>query len=72
MTAAVVNWNAGPGTIMTNTDPQLGGIIDCAIVSGQWFVIFNSDKIDAIEGLSSREAAIAAHDAAVRGTYWLA
>ena len=31
MTNALITWNAGPGTIMTNADPQLGGIIDRAI-----------------------------------------
>lgn len=72
MTNALINWNAGPGTIMTNTDPHLGGIIDRAIVSKKWFVIFNSDEIAPVEELESREAAIAAHEAAVRNTYLLA
>ena len=72
MTYALINWNAGPGTIMTNTDPHLGGIIDRAIVSGKWFVVFNSDEIAVIEDLDSREAAVAAHEAAIRNTYLLA
>ena len=66
----LIKWNEGE-TIATNTDPQLGGIIDQAIVSGEWFIIFNSDQIDMIDGLESREAAYEEHDRAVRAMYCL-
>ncbi len=59
------------GGIATNNDPDLGGIIDSAIVSGEWFVIFNSDHIAPIEGLPNRDAAFAAHAAAIAATYVL-
>ncbi|MAZ17905.1 MAG: hypothetical protein CL535_16445 [Ahrensia sp.] len=58
--------------IATNADPDLGGIIDSNIVSGEWFVIFNSDHIADIDGLPSKAAALVAHAAAIRETYVLA
>lgn len=58
-------------SIATSNDPELGGIIDKAIVSGKWFVIFNSDRIDALEGFETRDAAFAAHNEAINHAYWL-
>ena len=52
------------GSIATNIDPDLGGIIDCTIATGEWFVIFNAD-IPAIEGIATRDEAFAAHAAAI-------
>lgn len=63
---------SAPGRIATNRDPVLGGIIDNEIVSGRWFVIFNSDHIAPIDDLPNREAAFAAHSAAIEATYVLA
>lgn len=59
------------GGIATNNDPVLGGIVDKAIASGEWFVIFNSDHIAPIDGLPSREAAFEAHQRAIEATYYL-
>lgn len=42
-----------------------GGIIDCAIATGAWFVIFN-DSRKTIEGLNSRDDAIEAYALASR------
>ena len=36
-----------------------GGIIDSAIVSGEWFVIFNDDR-EMLEGFATRADAVAA------------
>jgi hypothetical protein len=41
----------------TNPDPEYGGIIDYASMSGLWFVISNNDSIPSIEGLESKEEA---------------
>lgn len=72
MSNSVTTWNEGASGIATSTDPQLGGIIDKAIVSGEWFVIFNSDQLESLEGFKTRAEAFAAHEAAIRATYWLA
>ena len=54
-------WTETPGgTMIANKDPLTGGIIDKAIASGKWFVIFNREDLSAIEDLPSREAAFAA------------
>lgn len=63
-------WTANGDGIATNNDPQLGGIIDKAIVSGEWFVIFNDDDLEAIEGLSSRAEAFEAFKRAIDAKYW--
>lgn len=42
-----------------------GGIIDQAIVSKKWFVIFNNDLIKQIEGLDTQEDAVKAFIAGV-------
>jgi len=45
------------GGMATNPDPQRGGIIDKAALSSEWFVVFNRDGLDVVEGLASRQAA---------------
>jgi len=49
---------ATPGGMITNPDPVVGGIIDINLASQKWFVIFNDDRYDPIEGLASRDDAI--------------
>ena len=67
-----INWTEVSSTgIATSRDPDLGGIIDQCISDKTWFVIFNSAHIESIEGLPSREAAFAAHNAAIHATYEL-
>lgn len=61
-----------PGALACNADPELGGIIDRTIKTGEWFVIFNSDHIATIDGLPTREAAFEAYSKAINKTYWLA
>jgi hypothetical protein len=68
----MTTWTQVANGIATNNDPILGGIIDQNIVSGKWFVIFNSDEIEAIEGIDARAEAFAAHAAAIEATYALA
>jgi hypothetical protein len=70
VTEMIAGWKSN-GRIATNTDPDLGGIIDSAIASGKWFVIFNAD-IPAIEDLDTREEAFAAHAAAIKSHFVLA
>lgn len=73
MTILANGWNeAYAGGIATNNDPELGGIIDKTIATGEWFVIFNSNHIANIEGLPSRDAAFVAHASAIEATYILA
>jgi hypothetical protein len=47
-----------PGGLICNPQGE-GGIIDSAIVSGKWFIIFNNDR-EPIEGFESRDDAVAA------------
>lgn len=60
------------GRIATNVDPVLGGIVDQAIASGEWFVIFNSDHIAPLNGFKSRDDAFAAHAETIGKTFLLA
>lgn len=62
---------ASANGLACSNDPHLGGIIDCTIATKEWFVIFNSDKIESIGGLPSRDAAFEAYDAAINETFWL-
>jgi hypothetical protein len=41
----IPGWSEGDNGILASADPIFGGIIDKAIVSGRWFVIFNDDSI---------------------------
>lgn len=54
-----------PGGMATNPDPQFGGIIDSAIVSGLWFAIFHDDALPVLDGFSTRAEAIEAFKAAL-------
>lgn len=54
-----------PGGMATNRDPLKGGIIDKAIGTNDWFVIFERDGIEQIHDLPSRADAFAAHAAAL-------
>lgn len=65
MKAIFQNWKVSETGIMCSNHPTLGGIIDKAIVSGKWFVVFN-DEIDLIEGLESIEDAKEAFVTAIR------
>lgn len=68
----MTNWNhLSEHGMATSTDPVFGGIIDKAIVSGEWFVIFNSEEIETLEGFKTKQEAMAAHKAAIEATYWL-
>lgn len=49
---------ATPGGLLCNPNAG-GGIIDKAIVSGEWFVIFNDDR-QTIEGFETRDDAVEA------------
>lgn len=64
-------WNESASGMACNSDPVLGGIIDKTIVSGEWFVIFNDDDLDMIEGLSSREEAFKEFQKAIESKYWI-
>lgn len=55
-------WNhLSENGMATNRDPLTGGIIDSAIVSGEWFIIFNHPDLEAIEGLKSKAEAFEVH-----------
>ena len=58
--------------IACNNDPQLGGIIDSNLVSGKWFIIFNDDDLDMVEGLDSREDAFKLFNETINTKYWVA
>ena len=61
MSALPPGWTESkPGGLATNTDPIEGGIIDVAIVSDEWFVIFNADPLSPMEGFKTRDDAFAA------------
>jgi len=53
-----------------NNDPLLGGIIDSRIVDGKWFVIFNDDALEMVEGIGSREEAFQVYQHAIDAKYW--
>lgn len=59
------DWKECETGMMACADEKFGGIIDSAIVSGEWFCIFNDD-IDAIEGFDTREDAKEAFIAKIR------
>ena len=65
------NWKGSGNGLICNADPILGGIIDKAIVSGEWFAIFNSPEIEPMEGFTSREAAIEAFNTKLAEIYIL-
>lgn len=55
----MTNWNhLSEDGIATNTDPIFGGIVDKAIVSGEWFVIPNDDRISLMDGFDTKQEAI--------------
>lgn len=58
--------------IACNNDPQLGGIIDSNLVSGKWFIIFNDDDLDMVEGLDTREDAFKVFNNTINTKYWVA
>lgn len=64
-------WTESSTGLACNSDPVLGGIIDKTIVSGEWFVIFNDDNLEMIEGLSSREEAFKEFQKAIEAMYWI-
>lgn len=63
-------WNINGNGIACNNDPVLGGIIDSSIVSGNWFIIFNDDDLEMVEGLESREEAFRVFDKTIKAKYW--
>lgn len=67
----VKRWNESASGLACNNDPVLGGIIDKTIISGEWFVIFNDDNLEMIEGLSSREEAFKEFQKAIEAIYWI-
>ena len=62
-------WLESGNGLMINPDPILGGIIDKTIKTGEWFVIFHSDLIPAIEGIETKEKALKAFEAAIESVY---
>lgn len=51
-------WKVGCSEgILSNAAPY-GGIIDKNLVSGEWFVIFNNDNFEALDGFATRDEAI--------------
>lgn len=54
------------GGMVSNPDPVFGGIVDRAIASAEWFVIFNAPSLRALEGFSTREQAAEAFVIGVR------
>lgn len=64
------NWShLAADAIATNNDPVFGGIIDKAIVSGEWFVISNSDDIPTMHGFATKQEAFDALEKAIKETY---
>lgn len=55
-----------PGGMAASADPINGGIVDTAMVSGEWFVIFNREDVAPLEGFATREAAFAAFAARLK------
>lgn len=51
---------ATPGGMATNPDPVNGGIVDTAIVTGEWFAIANREVAEPLEGFATRAEAFAA------------
>ena len=55
------DWSeASPGGLASNPDPITGGIIDRNIASGEWFVIFHNEALPTLEGIATRDQAVAA------------
>ena len=48
------------GGMAASPDPVNGGIVDCEIVSGDWFAISNRPGMPVLEGFKDRAAAFAA------------
>lgn len=53
-------WSAGPSGMLTSPDPVSGGIIDCTILDGEWFVIFNDEELAMLDGFTCRDDAVKA------------
>ncbi|MCB5412099.1 hypothetical protein [Pseudogemmobacter faecipullorum] len=51
-------WSEGPNGIICNRHEQDGGIIDRAIISNEWFIVFNRDGLDTLHGFPTRDSAI--------------
>jgi len=56
---------AHPGGLATNVDPENGGIIDQAIVTREWFVVFHQDGLKTLDGFATRDAAFEAFHCAL-------
>lgn len=56
---------SSPGGLVTNTDEMNGGIIDRALMTDEWFVIFNRAGMEPVDGLKSRSEAFEAFAAAM-------
>lgn len=53
------------GGLATNADPENGGIIDQAIVTREWFVVFHQDGLKTLDGFATRDAAFEAFHCAL-------
>lgn len=51
---------SSPGGMAINLDPRHGGIINKRS-NKEWFIVFNHNGLDSIEGLSTRENAFDAY-----------
>jgi len=56
---------ATPGGMATSRDPVKGGIVDRAIVSKEWFVIFEREGMPDLDGFSTRDEAFRAMEEAL-------
>lgn len=46
-----------PGGLATNVDPIYGGIVDCTIQNGEWFVVPHLEGLPVLEGFKTRALA---------------
>lgn len=53
-------WTGSGTGLISNSDPQSGGIIDKRVIGGRWFVIPNRAGIEIPEDFETREQALAA------------
>lgn len=65
-----ITFSESTSGMCVSNDPILGGIIDKRIIDGKWFVIFNDDDLDIMEGLDSREEAFQVYQHAIDAKYW--
>lgn len=55
-----VGWSGSTEGVATSKDPETGGIVDKAVVSGEWFAVPNKAGLATLEGFKTQADAIAA------------